>query len=41
MKKFLILALIAGFVSACAFHAKQPKDDTYYKKTQTVGWPDK
>ena len=36
MRKLLILALIISFISACSFHGKQPKDDTYYKKTQSV-----
>ena len=40
MKKFLFLALIVGFISACSFNAKQPKDDTYYKKTQGISWPE-
>ena len=40
MKKLLILALIIGFISACSFHGKQPKDDTYYKKTQGIAWPE-
>ena len=40
MRKILILALIVGFVSACSFHGKQPKDDTYYKKTQGIAWPE-
>lgn len=43
MKKFLVLSLLFVLVvlSACEFHTKQPKDDTYYKRTQSVGWPDK
>ena len=40
MRKLLILALIIGFVSACSFNAKQPKDDTYYKRTQGISWPE-
>ena len=40
MRKILILALAFGFISACSFHGKQPKDDTYYKKTQSVAWPE-
>lgn len=41
MKKTLVLFLLLGLValSACSFHGKQPKDDTYYKKTQSVEWP--
>ena len=41
MRKLLILALVMGVLSACSFHSKQPKDDTYYKKTQGIAWPDK
>ena len=43
MKKILFLTLIASMValSACEFHSKQPKDDTYYKRTQSVEWPSK
>ena len=40
MKKVLILALIIGCLSACAYNSKQPKDDTYYKKTQGMAWPE-
>ena len=40
MKKVLILALVVGFLSACAYNAKQPQDDTYYKKTQGIAWPE-
>jgi len=44
MKKILILGLIvvalSVALSACAYHTKQPVDDNYYKKTQTVGWPE-
>ena len=38
MRKLLILALVMGVLSACSFHSKQPKDDTYYKKTQGIAW---
>ena len=41
MKKIFLMILLAVVLGACAFHAKQPKDDTYYKKTQSVGWPGK
>ena len=42
MKKLLALSLLLGLmvVSACAYHGKQEKDETYYKRTQSVGWPD-
>ena len=40
MKKVLILVLLLGVISACSFHGKQPKDDAYYKKTQSVAWPE-
>ena len=40
MRKILILALLVGFISACSFHSKQAKDDTYYKKTQGIAWPE-
>ena len=41
MKKLLFLiCIISTFViTACAFHGKQDKDDTYYKRTQSVEWP--
>ena len=41
MKKLLMLVLVVGVLSACSFNAKQPKDDTYYKKTHGIAWPDK
>ena len=29
------------FVASCgAFHTKQPVDDTYYKNTQSIAWPE-
>ena len=42
MKKSLLIAfvLMLCLTTACSFHSKQPVDDTYYKKTQSVGWPD-
>ena len=40
MKKILIVALLVSLVSACTYNAKQPKDDTYYKKTQGIAWPE-
>ena len=41
MKKLLFVACIMGMLAlmACSFHSKQPKDDTYYKRTQSVEWP--
>ena len=41
MKNVLILFLLFGLMvlSACAYHSKQAKDDTYYKRTQSVEWP--
>jgi len=41
MKKALLIFCVLALclTSACSFHSKQPKDDTYYKKTQSVGWP--
>ncbi len=43
MKKVWFLALIASMIvlSACEFHTKQPTDETYYKRTQSVEWPSK
>ena len=40
MKKLLILGLLLMTLSACAYHAKQPINDAYYKKTQSVEWPE-
>lgn len=40
MKKILVLALLVGVLASCSYHAKQPKDDTYYKKTQGIAWPE-
>ena len=42
MKKIVLLAMIIStmILSACAFHSKQPKDDTYYTRTQSVEWPE-
>lgn len=42
MKKMLWMMVISClFLSGCgAFHSKQPVDDNYYKKTQSVPWPD-
>lgn len=41
MKKSLLLLFTLGlvFLSACSYHGKQEKDDTYYKRTQSVEWP--
>ena len=38
MKKLVIIALLAGVLVGCAYHAKQPKDETYYKRTQSISW---
>ena len=40
MKKLLLLSATCLILTACSFHSKQPVDDTYYKKTQSVAWPD-
>ncbi len=42
MKKLLLIISVLTLLTttACSFHSKQPVDDTYYKKTQSVGWPD-
>ena len=40
MKKVLLVCVGLLFLAACAFHGKQPVDETYYKKTQSVAWPD-
>ena len=40
MKKvFLLISAISILTTACAFHGKQAKDDTYYKRTQSIEWP--
>ena len=42
MKKILFLISFLGItvmLTACEFHSKQAKDDTYYKRTQSVEWP--
>ena len=41
MKKLLILICLMtlSVLTACEFHSKQQKDDTYYKRTQGVEWP--
>ncbi len=40
MKKLLLISSCCLFLGACgAFHTKQPINDTYYKKTQSVAWP--
>lgn len=39
MKNVLFLMTIATALSACgAFHAKQPIDETYYKRSQSIAW---
>ena len=42
MKQIILLAMIILTIvlAACEFHTKQPKDDTYYKRTQSVSWPE-
>ncbi len=40
MKRILFLLLGLLVLSACAFHGKQTQDDTYYKRTQGVEWPE-
>ena len=40
MKKFLLVCLLGCMVAGCAFHAKQPVDETYYKRSQSVAWPE-
>ena len=41
MQKLLLLSAACLMLAACGnFHTKQPVDDTYYKKTQGVAWPD-
>lgn len=37
---FVVSILTLCLACACSYHGKQPVDDTYYKKTQSVGWPD-
>ena len=27
-------------LGACSFHSKQPVDETYYKRSQSVAWPE-
>lgn len=40
MKKLLLILAVCSVLIACAFHSKQPIDDNYYKKTQSVEWPE-
>lgn len=40
MKKLLLIMAVCSVLSACAFHSKQPIDETYYKNTQSVEWPE-
>lgn len=40
MNKMLCLCGGLLLVGACSFHAKQPVDDTYYKNTQSIAWPE-
>lgn len=39
-KNLFLLGITCLILGACSFHSKQPVDDTYYKKTQSVAWPD-
>ncbi|MBR6411918.1 MAG: hypothetical protein IKS41_02005 [Alphaproteobacteria bacterium] len=40
MKKIIFLCAGLMLLGACTFHSKQPLDETYYKNTQSVAWPD-
>ena len=40
MKKLLLISFICLILGACSFNKKQPIDDTYYKKTQRIAWPE-
>ena len=41
MNKILAFSMVAVVaLSACAYNAKQATDDTYYKKTQGIAWPE-
>ena len=40
MRKLLLICAGLMVLGACAFHSKQPVDETYYKNTQSVAWPD-
>ena len=40
MKKLLLISAGLMILGACAFHSKQPVDETYYKNTQSIAWPD-
>jgi len=40
MKKLLLISAGLMILGACAFHSKQPVNENYYKKTQSVAWPD-
>ena len=42
MKKLVVMGLILTALSlaACAYHAKQPVNDEYYKQTRQVAWPE-
>ena len=41
MKKVLAFSMLTAVaLSACAYNSKQPTDDTYYKKTQGIAWPE-
>ena len=41
MKKLLLVVFSVGLLTlaACSYHSKQPVDDRYYKKSQSVAWP--
>ncbi|MGN0919954.1 MAG: hypothetical protein ACI4OR_04290 [Alphaproteobacteria bacterium] len=41
MKKILSILMVSGIVlSACSYNSKQPTDNTYYKQTQGIAWPE-
>ena len=42
MKKLLVFVCLMALcgLTACEFHSKQAKDDTYYKRTQSIDWPE-
>ena len=42
MKKIIMMLSVIGMLGlmACSYHSKQPTDETYYKRTQSVAWPD-
>lgn len=42
MRLFLLNLMLLStlLICACAYHAKQPVDDAYYKRTQGIEWPE-